>query len=85
MTVAKYFANQVMYDVSSKAVTIFGGEGTTMDNPTQRIHRDSLICRVAGGAPHVIRNTIASQLVPHLRLSQRRPSPAEPVNAATRN
>jgi butyryl-CoA dehydrogenase len=72
VTVAKYFANQVMYDVSAKAVTIFGGEGTTMDNATQRIHRDSLVCRIAGGAPHVIRNTIASQLVPHVRLSQRR-------------
>ena len=72
VTVAKYFANQVMYDVSAKAVTIFGGEGTTMDNATQRIHRDSLVCRIAGGAPHVIRNTIASQLVPNVRLNQRR-------------
>jgi butyryl-CoA dehydrogenase len=72
VTVAKYFANQVMYDVSAKAVTIFGGEGTRMDNATQRIHRDSLVCRIAGGAPHVIRNTIASQLVPNVRLSQRR-------------
>jgi butyryl-CoA dehydrogenase len=84
VTVAKYFANQVMYDVSAKAVTIFGGEGTSMENPTQRIHRDSLVCRIAGGAPHVIRNTIAGQLVPNVRLSQRRPTPAEPVSA-TRN
>ncbi|HEV8296276.1 MAG TPA: acyl-CoA dehydrogenase family protein, partial [Acidimicrobiales bacterium] len=72
VTAAKYFANQVMYDVSARAVTIFGGEGTTMDNPAQRIHRDSLICRIAGGAPQVIRNTIASQLLPHRRFSQRR-------------
>jgi butyryl-CoA dehydrogenase len=73
VTLAKYLANQVMYDVSAKSVILHGGQGTTSECFSQRIHRDSLICKVAGGSPQVMRNVIASQLMPNRRFSQRPP------------
>jgi len=71
VTIAKYVANNVMFDVSARAVTLQGGNGTTMDSCSQRIHRDSLVCKVAGGSIHVLRNVIAAQLMPDRRFPQR--------------
>ena len=71
VTLAKYFSNQVMFDVTSSGVLLHGGIGTTLGCAMQRIHRDCLVYRIAGGSPHVTRNTIASQLMPHRRFSQR--------------
>lgn len=76
VTIAKYVANNVMFDVSARAVTLQGGHGTTTDAIAQRIHRDSLVCRVAGGSPQVLRNVIAQQLMPQRRFSQRAPQAA---------
>jgi butyryl-CoA dehydrogenase len=71
VTIAKYVANNVMFDVSARAVILQGGHGTTTDCRAQRIHRDSLVCRVAGGSPQVMRNVIAQQLMPDRRFPQR--------------
>jgi butyryl-CoA dehydrogenase len=76
VTLAKYVANNVMYDVSARAVILQGGHGTTTDCFAQRIHRDSLVCRVAGGSPQVLRNVIAQQLMPHRKFPQRAPQAA---------
>lgn len=73
VTIAKYVANNVMYDVSGRAVTLQGGHGTTTESRAQRVHRDSLVCRVAGGSPQVLRNVIAQQLMPNRKFSQRAP------------
>jgi butyryl-CoA dehydrogenase len=79
VTVAKHFSNQVMYDLSGTAVLLHGGHGTEIGVAVQRIHRDSLVCRIAGGSPHMVRNTIAGQLLPHRKFSQRPPSPPAPA------
>ena len=64
-------------DVSARAVILQGGHGTTTDARAQRIHRDSLVCRVAGGSPQMMRNVIAQQLMPDRRFPQRpAPTPA---------
>jgi butyryl-CoA dehydrogenase len=73
VTLAKYVANNVMYDVSGRAVILQGGHGTTTDCFSQRIHRDSLVCKVAGGSTQVLRNVIAQQIMPHRRFPQRAP------------
>jgi butyryl-CoA dehydrogenase len=76
VTIAKYVANNVMFDVSARAVMLQGGQGTTLDSCSQRIHRDSLVCKVAGGSIQVLRNVIAAQLMPHRKFPQRPPSGA---------
>ena len=73
VTVAKYVANKMLFDVSSRAVILQGAHGTTTDSFAQRIHRDSLVCTVAGGSPQIMRNVIAQQLMPNRRFSQRSP------------
>jgi alkylation response protein AidB-like acyl-CoA dehydrogenase len=71
VTIAKYHANQVMFDVSARAVILQGGRGTESDSNSQRIHRDSLVCKVAGGSTQVIRNVIAQGIMPDRRFPQR--------------
>jgi butyryl-CoA dehydrogenase len=71
VTIAKYVSNNVMFDVSARAVMLQGGQGTTTDSCSQRIHRDSLICKVAGGSIQILRNVIAGQLMPDRRFPQR--------------
>jgi alkylation response protein AidB-like acyl-CoA dehydrogenase len=71
VTLGKYAANNAMYEVSARSVILHGGQGTTSDCASQRIHRDSLVCKVAGGAPAVIRNVIAQGLMPHRKFPQR--------------
>ena len=76
VTLAKYVANNVMFDVSARAVILQGAFGTTTDCFSQRIHRDSLVCKVAGGSTQVLRNVIAQQIMPHRRFPQRAPQAA---------
>jgi len=71
VTLAKYVANKVVYDVSARAVLLQGGHGTTVESFSQRIHRDSLVCQVAGGSPQVMRNVIAQMLMPDRKFPQR--------------
>jgi butyryl-CoA dehydrogenase len=72
VTVAKYVANNMLFDVSARCVQLQGAYGTTMESFAQRIHRDSLVNKVAGGSVQVLRNVIAGQLMPDRKFSQRR-------------
>jgi butyryl-CoA dehydrogenase len=71
VTIAKYAANNAMFDVSARSVILQGGRGTESDSFAQRIHRDSLVCRIAGGSPQMIRNVIAHGIMPHRKFPQR--------------
>jgi butyryl-CoA dehydrogenase len=71
VTIGKYLANQVMFDVSARSVILQGGRGTESDSFSQRIHRDSLVCKVAGGSTQVIRNVIAQGIMPDRKFPQR--------------
>ncbi len=60
----------ILPQVTLKAMVLSGGDGTTLDFPVQRLHRDAIAAMVAGGSPPVLKNAIASQLFPHRRFSQ---------------
>jgi butyryl-CoA dehydrogenase len=77
-SVAKLFGGTMLPQLTLKSLEMFGGYGVTMDYPIQRLHRDAVTAIAAGGAPAVLRNTIASQLFPHLRFSQTRSRDSAP-------
>jgi butyryl-CoA dehydrogenase len=72
VSVAKIFGATALPQITLKAVELHGGLGVTMDSPIQRIHRDVITAIAAGGAPPVLRNTIASQIFPDVRFPQTR-------------
>jgi butyryl-CoA dehydrogenase len=72
VSVAKLFGATALPQITLKAIELCGGIGVTMDSPIQRIHRDVITAIAAGGAPPVLRNTIASQIFPDLRFPQTR-------------
>ncbi len=71
-TIAKLFGARVTSQITLKSLELHGGYGATLDYPIQRIHRDVVSTIVAGGSPLVLRNSIAAQILPDQRLSQRR-------------
>ncbi|MBA3741459.1 acyl-CoA dehydrogenase family protein [Sporichthya sp.] len=71
-TISKLYGATMLPQLTLNAIQLHGGDGVTMDYPVQRIHRESLISLAAGGAPPLLRNTIASRLFPHRRFSQTR-------------
>jgi butyryl-CoA dehydrogenase len=70
VTVAKLHGSKMMVDVTLASLELHGGYGVTLDYPIQRIHRDAISSVVAGGAPAVLRNSVASMILPHRRFSQ---------------
>lgn len=74
VTVAKLHGSRIMTEVTMKSLELHGGYGVTMDYPIQRIHRDAISSVVAGGAPAVLKNSVASMLFPDRRFSQTRGS-----------
>lgn len=72
ITTAKLFACETLLEVSTKAIEIHGGDGTRLDYPVQRFHRDSIVAIIAGGTRQVAKNVIAAQLFPDLRFPQTR-------------
>lgn len=72
VSVAKLFGATMLPQLTLKSLELHGGLGVTMDAPIQRIHRDAITAIAAGGAPPVLRNTIASQIFPDLRFPQTR-------------
>ncbi|MEU2597294.1 acyl-CoA dehydrogenase family protein [Streptomyces hirsutus] len=72
VTIAKLFGGTRLPDLTVKALELHGGYGVDLDYPIQRIHRDAISAIVAGGAPAVLRNSIASQLFPDVRFRQER-------------
>jgi butyryl-CoA dehydrogenase len=69
-TLSKLNGSQMAPQVALTAVKLHGGDGVTKDFPVQTALRDSVTALVAGGAPAVLKNTIAAQLYPHRRFSQ---------------
>ena len=59
---AKCFANEMAAEVSSTAMQVFGGYGYSKEFPVERMHRDALAWRVAGGTVQMLRITMASIL-----------------------
>lgn len=71
-TAAKLYGARVASQITLRALELHGGYGATTDYPIERIHRDVVATIVAGGSPPVLRNSIAVDLLPGTRLSQRR-------------
>ena len=69
---AKLFGGTQVPLVTMKCLELMGGVGVTTQSLTQRLHRDAVTNVVAGGAPAVLRNSIASQLFPGIRFPQTR-------------
>jgi butyryl-CoA dehydrogenase len=69
-TLSKLNGSQMAPQVSLTAVKLHGGDGVTKEFPVQTVLRDAVTALVAGGAPAVLKNTIAAQLYPHRRFSQ---------------
>lgn len=70
VSLSKLSGCTILPQVTLKAMVLSGGDGTTLDFPVQRLHRDAVAAMVAGGSPPVLKNAIASQLFPHRRFSQ---------------
>ncbi len=58
----KCFANEMAAEVTSRAMQVFGGYGYSREFPVERMHRDALAWRVAGGTVQMLRITMASML-----------------------
>jgi butyryl-CoA dehydrogenase len=59
---AKCFANEMVVEVTSAAMQVLGGYGYSREFPLERMHRDALAWRVAGGTVQMLRITMASIL-----------------------
>ncbi|MGD0765512.1 MAG: acyl-CoA dehydrogenase family protein [Dehalococcoidia bacterium] len=66
----KCFANEMAAEVTSTAMQVLGGYGYSKEFPLERMHRDALAWRVAGGTVQMLRITMASMLFGR-RFSQR--------------
>jgi butyryl-CoA dehydrogenase len=69
---AKCFANEMAAEVTSVAMQVFGGYGYSKQFPVERMHRDALAWRVAGGTVQMLRITMAGMIFGR-RFSQRAP------------
>lgn len=72
VSMAKLFGGTRVAEVAMKCVELMGGKGVTSVTATQRIVRDGVTNVVAGGAPAVLRNSIAASLFPDRRFPQTR-------------
>jgi butyryl-CoA dehydrogenase len=69
---AKLYGARVASGITLRALEMHGGYGAITDFPIERIHRDVVATIVAGGAPPVLRNSIAAAILPGgLNFSQR--------------
>lgn len=72
ISVAKLYGARMASQVTLRALELHGGYGATKDYAVERIHRDVIASIVAGGAPAVLRNHIASGLIPGHDFAQQR-------------
>jgi alkylation response protein AidB-like acyl-CoA dehydrogenase len=70
---AKCFANEMAAEVTSVAMQVFGGYGYSKQFPVERMHRDALAWRVAGGTVQMLRITMAGMIFGR-RFNQRPPA-----------
>ena len=59
---AKCYANEMVVEVTDAAMLVLGGYGYSAEFPVERMHRDALAWRVAGGTVQMLRITMASIL-----------------------
>ncbi|MFH2133446.1 MAG: acyl-CoA dehydrogenase family protein [bacterium] len=71
-SMGKCFANEMVKEVTDKAMQIFGGYGYSTEYPMERMMRDARAWSVAGGTLQMLRITIASMIFGR-RFDQRRP------------
>lgn len=57
---AKCYANEMVVEVTNAAMQVFGGYGYSKEFPMERMHRDALAWRVAGGTVQMLRIAMAS-------------------------
>jgi len=72
VTMAKLFGGTNVPLVAMKCLELMGGVGVTNKSVSQRLARDAMTNLVAGGAPAVLRNSIAATLFPDRRFPQTR-------------
>lgn len=70
-SMAKCFANEMVKEVTDKAMQVFGGYGYSKEFPIERMFRDSRAWGIAGGTLQMLRITMASVLFGR-RFDQRR-------------
>ena len=70
-SLAKCYANEMVKDVTDKAMQIFGGYGYSKEFPMERMLRDGRAWSVAGGTVQMLRITLASFIFGR-RFDQRR-------------
>ena len=61
-SLAKCFANEMVKDVTDKAMQVFGGYGYSKEFPLERMMRDGRAWSVAGGTIQMLRITMASMI-----------------------
>jgi alkylation response protein AidB-like acyl-CoA dehydrogenase len=61
-SMAKCYANEMVVEVTEKAMQVLGGYGYSKEFPLERMHRDALAWRVAGGTGQMLRIAMASIL-----------------------
>ncbi len=61
-SMAKCFANEMVKEVTDKAMLVFGGYGYSTEFPIERMLRDSRAWGIAGGTLQMLRITMASVL-----------------------
>ena len=61
-SMAKCYANEMVREVTDKAMLVFGGYGYSRDFPIERMLRDARAWGVAGGTLQMLRITMASML-----------------------
>lgn len=71
-SLGKCFANEMVKEVTDKALQIFGGYGYSIEFPLERMLRDARAWSVAGGTLQMLRITIAS-IIFGRRFDQRKP------------
>jgi len=70
VSMAKLYGGTNVPHVAMKCAELMGGKGVTSVTQTQRIVRDAVTNVVAGGAPAVLRNSIAAGLFPGYKFPQ---------------
>jgi butyryl-CoA dehydrogenase len=61
-SMAKAYANEMVVDVTSTAMQVFGGYGYSMEFPVERMYRDAKAWGVAGGTIQMLKIGIAGMI-----------------------
>jgi butyryl-CoA dehydrogenase len=61
-SMAKCYANEMVKDVTDKAIQVFGGYGYSKEMPVERMARDARAWGLAGGTAQMLRVTMASMI-----------------------